>query len=186
MGIDGSVIVENCRDRMGYIWGWFCHVFRGLDIAMFVLKRDVKLQLTTLEACRYDWTIQASTCPLKIALSYGGFGHWKTARTSREPFRILTHVGNSVLVRWAYWHDRVNMIKCSAVPYERQQCIRVQQCISMQQRLSLIPCWLHSSVTLNFFPIKIPLWCSISSKFFDHLLRLCDNVFVVWWFCAIY
>jgi len=78
------------------------------------------------------------------------------------------------------------MIKSSAVPYKRQQYIQVQQCISMQQHLSLIHCWLHSSVTLNFFPIKIPLRCSISSKFFDHLLHLCDNVFVVCWFCALY
>jgi len=32
IGTDGSIIMQNCRDRIDYIRGCFAHAFRGLQI----------------------------------------------------------------------------------------------------------------------------------------------------------
>jgi len=58
MGIDGSIIVQNCEDRMDYIM--------GLIFSCFYRLADIKLN----DLWQGRW---AYTCPRKIACSRGGW-----------------------------------------------------------------------------------------------------------------
>jgi len=161
IGIDRSIIIQNCWDRMEYT-----------KVAFLML----------LEACRYtmEWSVFGGNglphVTRKLPLSVGldqWVGSAKTAGLIEMPFRGLTNAGwrNSALVGWAaHWRHLVNMIESSAEPAKRQQRVQVRQCVHVQQCLSLCLLLMQLNVTLNFSPIKQPLQCGLSSKFCDHLL----------------